>query len=518
MKKIIINSNEDLYYLIDSTFSFFYTYKKNATTEEDFKNSLQEIIKDDFESTVLDVTIEITNKENDVIEIEKKLSINDLLKEYKKDTFIEDFYIVKSVIKTNKNIGLNITKGMYNITSYEFNKFFKANNFIKAKENNIFTKKYFKEIQENQIFKIFKKECPNAFILLKNLFYKENEDIISNFLNYLSSITYNEDNQDVIYLFKGTSEDKQGQGAGKGILKQFLNNVLGGLVTETSNERYRSNFNLNFFNKKIIILDEFDFDKRGYNHLKNLTGSKMITIEKKGKDTINVKNTASWLIFTNQYEIPKNFGIIEQDRRLNIINVNPESESLGKLIHRKFKKENQSKSMDLFFSNLINESEKFINILGLYNGDYLKPCELKTNTHIEYFKSLKIIKIEDFEIEKLYLQYHYKKLKELLLPTNNNPYVNLMFKYNCIDYTFLTYICELLTKLYNFRFKKSSLFYWNLIKNESKKNKLKLFNAELRETKSYKRLKKTLLETKKLSKDEEKFLKIELRDILNLKK
>lgn len=519
MKKIKIVNNKPIYYLLDSTQSFLYLYCQNAKSEIDFKESLIEINKEDFESTTFNIIISNFNKDDEVTsEINKDISIADLIKEYKKGVEIDDFKIVKAVIKTTKDIGLNIEKESYNFTTHEFNKFFKADKFIKAKEKNIFSKKYEKEIEEKELFKIFKKECPNVFILIKNLFFKEEERIMDNFLNYLSAISYSDDNQDVIYLFKGTSEEKQGQGAGKGTLKFFLNEVLGGLVTETSNERYRNNFNINYFNKKIIILDEFDFNNKGYGFIKNLTGSNILTIEKKGKDTINVKNTASWLIFTNQYEIPKNFGVIKEDRRLNIINVNPETESLAKIIHRKYKKATHMESMKYYRDKLVKEVDKFINILGLYDNKYLKPSELKTNAHLEYFKDKKSVNIEEFELDKLYLQHYYKKLKELLLPSNNNPYISLMFKYNSLDYTFLTLICDSLSKLYNFKFQKSSLFYWNLLKSNGERNKLKLFKAELRENKTYKRLKREVLLVKKLTKEEEKNLKFELRELLNLKK
>jgi len=184
-----------------------------------------------------------------------------------------------------------------------------------------------------------------------------------------------------MYLFKGTSEEQQAAGAGKGVFRDLLSKMFSGLVCSVSNESYNNSFNSELLNKKIVIFDELDFKSLKYEKLKDITGSSTLRIENKGKDAIIVENVSSWILFTNLSDMLAK--ILAEDRRTFIIHPNPKNGSL------------KSEIIDVYYNGefqyfqdcLFSEIENFIHIISLATGKVRTPLELRTEAHKSYFSS-----------------------------------------------------------------------------------------------------------------------------------
>ena len=179
--------------------------------------------------------------------------------------------------------------------------------FLKASEHNHYNIK-----EEKNIIDLLKSETPSIYALLHNLFHNEKDEVILNFMRYLNKIAFQDNRQDIMFLFMGTAENKQGQGAGKGVLRDLLGILFSDLIVSVSNETYADKFNSELLNKKVVIFDEVDLKALKYSKLKDITGSSTIRVENKGKDALTVDNVSSWLLFTNESNL---HGKIKKDDR-----------------------------------------------------------------------------------------------------------------------------------------------------------------------------------------------------------
>jgi hypothetical protein len=240
---------------------------------------------------------------------------------------------------------------------------------------------YYSITCEENLIELLEKETPAIHKLLKNLFHNERDEVLINFLNYLNVISFTDNKQDIMFLFKGTSEENQGQGAGKGVFRDLLSKMFSGLVCSVSNETYKDNFNSELLNKKIVIFDELDFKSLKYEKLKDITGSGTLRIENKGKDAIVVKNVSSWLLFTNLSDVLSK--ILADDRRTFIIHPNPKNGSLKSEIIDEYYDGDFKYFQDCLFA----EIEFFIHIISLATGKIKTPLELRTEAHRNYFSA-----------------------------------------------------------------------------------------------------------------------------------
>jgi hypothetical protein len=295
------------------------------------------------------------------------------------------FKVVKPIASTTKPAGF-FEEYDHEVGLHQkcLNEYLNSKKFIQAKKNVLDNK------QRNPL-KLLKEKCPNISVLLRNLFYNETDEVLQNFLNWLAVIAYKNERQDVFWLFKGTDEDNQGQGAGKGVFRDLMTELLSGLVVSVNNQSYKSNFNSKLMNMKLIIFDEVDIKSLNYEVVKDMTGSSTMPIEFKGKEVVQTDNVASWLFFTNMYDLYEKINIT--DRRCFLIHPNPVNDSLIKIVA----------NIDAFLASMNKELLEFINVLANCDTKVIKPNKLKTNAHIEYFskKALRSI-MELSSISKIF--------------------------------------------------------------------------------------------------------------------
>lgn len=359
--------------MITSTISNFKYYvntnKSIVFAHNTEANKIERIYKDQWASTYLEV-LKTNEKTGETWQGE--MDCANILDE-KQDVF----KTVNPIASTTKQAGFfeeysEKTGG----THHYLNEYLNSEIFIKAKQAIDNT------IPVNPIG-LLENNCPNITLLLRNLFYEESDAVLQNFLNWLAVIAYKNTHQDIFWLFKGTDEENQGQGAGKGVFRDLMSTLLSGLVVSVNNNSYKNNFNSQLMNMKLIIFDEVDFKALNYEAVKDMTGSSLLYIEFKGKEPIRAANVASWLFFTN---MSNTFNKIQaRDRRCFLIHPNPINDSLRIAVG----------DMGQFIEGLRDELPAFINVIAHCDTKVLKPNELRTKAHIEYFSNEALCSIND---------------------------------------------------------------------------------------------------------------------------
>ncbi len=293
------------------------------------------------------------------------------------------FAVIKPIASTMKPAGyfseLVPTIGLHQ--DY-LNEYLNGEAFTNAKEHQF--------LDVNPI-EMLETECPNITILLHNLFFNESNEVLQNFLNWLANIAYKDVRQDIFWLFKGTDEDNQGQGAGKGVFRDLMSDLFSGLVVSVNNQSYKNNFNSQLMNMKLIIFDEVNFKSLNYEVVKDMTGSTLMPIEFKGKEVVMTENVASWLFFTNEYDLLSKINAT--DRRCFLIHPNPTNDSLSKIVP----------NIEAFVKEIRNELQSFIKVLAHCELNVIKPNKLRTAAHTEYFTNQQYSQIADIKaISKLF--------------------------------------------------------------------------------------------------------------------
>ena len=354
------NPDENIKYFLNPNSSILYIYNVEH-------NKVHFIYSNDFKAHSLMVIEKTKNRE-----IRKSMNIRDIIRE--DNNFIEVVKVIASTTKVEGNFSeLDEDTG---IAANYLNIYLNARTFQDAAANN-----HYSITCEENLIELLEDETPAIYKLLKNLFHNEKDEVLINFLNYLNVISFTDNKQDIMYLFKGTSEEKQGQGAGKGVFRDLLSKMFSGLVCSVSNESYNNGFNAELLNKKIVIFDELDFKSLKYEKLKDITGNSTLRIENKGKDAIIVKNVSSWLLFTNLSDMLAK--ILADDRRTFIIHPNPVNGSLKKDVIDPC----YGGDFSHFEYCLFSEIENFIHIISLATGKVRTPLELRTEAHKSYFSS-----------------------------------------------------------------------------------------------------------------------------------
>ena len=254
-----------------------------------------------------------------------------------------------------------------------------------------------------------------------------------------------------------------------------------------------------------MVFDEVDFKKLDYNYIKNITGTPLLNIEFKGKDKIQIDNTISLLMFSNEYELNNNINI--EDRRSFLIYPNPDNNSLLKIVKRKRKYKG---NIENFINDIIdNELENFTHILYLLKDfKLLKPIELITESKKIYFHNKQKIKeITTTELYKILVNKRYKKyIKDIItyiksITNNLKTYETLDNFYVELENNFLTFntfkeFIEVLksNKIFYSKLSIEKLFY-SMCKELEEFNYTKK-RHKLKETKQYKGKKVLLLYNK----------------------
>lgn len=487
------NKNEDIKYYVNTNKTILYIHNK-AT------NKLIRKFSDQWSA----MTIECKTVDDDGNE---GISLFDFKTLISKDApFITKVNCIASTIKKagffkdfDDDTGIS--------TNY-LNEFLGSEYFIDAILHNKYSKK-------SKILTLISKETPVFNDLLKNLFFNESDEVILNFLRWLKICCFSDKRQDIIYLFCGTNEINQGQGAGKGVLIEFLNKMLFGLTVSVDNKTYETNFNSNLLNKKVVVFDEVNFKSLKYEAVKNITGSSLLRVEFKGKEPINAENIGSWLMFSNEHDLCDK--ITYDDRRTFIIRPNPKNGSLTRLIKSKYS------DYDNFKNKLHNEIENLIHILALNDNHVLNPIELKTNAKNEYFKDK--TEIEVIDLKDFYQFIVNKKMTQKLiriLESNNlfDDKIKLkLIKKSILNYKLFFEIFQVLQRNGFFQKKESPLFAWERLKEFSLKNGFEIIHIDQRETKQFQRYKdKTLLLKAGINSKELREIKQQLRMFYGVEK
>ena len=352
--------DDNIKYFLNPNSSILYTYNVE-------QHKVHFIYSNDFKAHSLKVIERTKNNE-----IRKSMNIRDIIRE--DNDFIEVVKVIASTTEAEGNFSeLDEDTG---IAANYLNIYLNARTFQDAAASN-----HYSITCEENLIELLETETPTIYRLLKNLFHNESDEVLINFLNYLNVISFTDNKQDIMWLFKGTSEDKQGQGAGKGVIRDLLSKMFSGLVCSVSNESYKNDFNSELLNKKIVIFDELDFKSLKYEKLKDITGNSTLRIENKGKDAIIVRNVSSWLLFTNYSDMLNK--LLADDRRTFIIHPNPTNGSLKKEVIDVYYDGDYIHFEDCLFS----EIENFIHIISLATGKVRTPLELRTTAHKSYFSA-----------------------------------------------------------------------------------------------------------------------------------
>lgn len=392
------------------------------------KNIIGKSYKSDFEISKINV-LEEKEKNGEVVSKEKEMTFIEIAKE--ENNIVKN---VKPTCLTLKPSGFYIEKNSQGLEIPCFNEYNNSTPFIKSLRKVEELKSTLPSEESDLVEYIYKEmlvRTPNISFLIHNLFWNEPKNVIVNFLSFLSVVGYEDRHQDIFYLFKGQSEDKQGQGAGKGVIQQLLEKLFSGLVVGVNNNTYNSTFNSKLQNMKVVIFDEVNFKKMNYEVVKNITGNGSLPIEFKGKESMETKNVSSWLFFTNEYDLLNKLN--QYDRRCILIIPNPTNNSLEIRVRLELGIE-----MGEFIKKCENELQEFIYILGLSSLiKPKKPQDLKSNGHIQYYTNQNKVGIENLNILKIFSnKEHLNKFVRFYkdLPTNENFYNDYNFRSEDIEF------------------------------------------------------------------------------------
>ncbi|MGH4038062.1 MAG: primase-helicase family protein [Sphaerochaeta sp.] len=432
----------------------------------------------DFDSTLLKV------KSNNEFQ---ERSISEILKS-KYNFFLK----AKGIINTSLNPGLNSQiLNNSNIRKITFNTFKNASLYKQIKQKDLFP------ITENLpdiILHTFKVEAPAFTNLITNLFYHETNLVIYNFLCFLHNAIFKCLRQDKCFLFFGFSADKTGQGAGKGLLVNFLSKLIDPqLIGELTNNSYLTPFNLDLINKPLVFFDEANLKNLKYFKIKELTGNEMLRIEQKGHDAFYVKNVISLIMFSNETQLCKD--ILETDRRLFLINPNPEHLSINKVMIK-------FGGSDSYLEKLDDEKNIILNLLYHHcNQKVIDPIALPTAAKRRYFERTRDITI-DIIINHLELIGSNKKFRSKILEMLNeesyllgncNQEKTYLLQKGVLSKDLLYEITEFLCKKNLYKAGLSKNYFWIKAIEKAKDNEITIMQIKLKKTKSFADFKRTII-------------------------
>ena len=381
-------------FYLNQTNTILYSFNPN-------KNVVGKSFKGEFDIVKLPVMIEKIKKGEKEVKHEE-LTFLEIIKE--ENDIVKN---VKPTCKTLEPSGFYYEKNSQYLEVPCLNEYTNSTPFIKSLEKLKKIRLTLPLTEEGLIEFIYDKfiqDCPHISFLIHNLFWEESINVIVNFLSFLSIVGFKDKHQDIFYLFKGQSEDKQGQGAGKGVIQQLLTKLFSGLVIGVNNNTYNTTFNSRLQNMKIVIFDEVNFKKMNYEVVKNITGNSSLPIEFKGKESMETKNVSSWLFFTNEYDLLNKLN--QNDRRCILIEPNPINSSLETRVRGEL-----DTDMSSFIDNLESEITEFIGVLSFSTlVEPKKPQDLKSNSHIRYYSQKSKVKVDMIDFYKIFTnKEHLKK-------------------------------------------------------------------------------------------------------------
>jgi len=460
----LIKTDKNKQFYINNNNTILYLYDKKL-------GEIKRIFRDKWVSMKLEI---LDTKNNEKLEVDIKTITE------KENDFIKNCEVISSTLKPR---GFFNEKDNFNIKYNYLNEFLGSKTFLKSQQQNKYN-------SSKSIMELLEVETPTIFLLLKNLFYNENNNIIINFINWLNVVSFQDKNQYIIWNFFGTNKENQGQGRGKGILIKLLNKIFSGLVVSVSNTNYMNNFNSNLMNKKIVVFDEVNYKNLKYETIKDITGNPLFRVEYKGKEPISSQNVSSWLMFSNEYDLFDKITV--EDRRTFLIRPNPKNGSLKERIIDKFFNKNYNE----FEKKLFEEVDNFIHIISLCsNNKVLSPLELQTNRHKEYFREKRQVSVSQIsDLYNIFINKNFKKRLLEILDTlkkidfylkNDIEKIEKILSMNFINYSIFKKIFDLLQK--NDYISKSQKLNkeWEIMKENLLKYNFKKITLKTRKTKIY---------------------------------
>lgn len=485
----LLNNNKNEY-IVNSNKTILYIFNKE-------KNKLVRYFKDSWSSRNMKVVL--VNNDN---EMETTATLEDIVEN---NDFIHTCQVISSTLKPT---GVFEEEDDFAINTTYLNEFLGSVTFLNCLNDNKYS------IDSNPI-ELLKSETPTIYTLLANLFHNEKEEVLLNFIKWLKVVGFEDKHQDIMWLFFGTNEENQGQGAGKGVLRDLLSEMFSGLVASVSNTSYLNNFNSNLMNKKIVIFDEMDLKSLKYEKLKDISGNPVLMVEVKSKEAIKTENVSSWLCFSNQWDLYNT--VTQEDRRMFIIRPNPINNSLKKIINDNYEDFNN------FNSLLHSEIENFIHIISLVDTKVLSPIELITNAKIDYFKSKSNASVKELEdLGKIFTNKNVrKKLYDIFgvildidsSKQNDITDIKKVIELNFVNYKTFRVMFELLQKFEYINKSAKLNQQWELTKEKLLSNNFISKRSNLKATKKYASINETILVKKETSPAELKKINLTRRKI-----
>lgn len=483
-----VNSYVEFYVNTNKTILYIYDKKENK---------IEHVFSDKWPSK--SILCRVYDKGNDEV---KLLNFKDII------NADNDFVVVVDAISsTVRPPAFSQEEDKYGITSNYLNEFLGSSEFIAAYENNKFRG------NEESILDLLKEYCPSYNKLLRNLFYNEDDSVLINFMNWLNVVSFSDKFQDVVWCFMGTNSEMQGQGAGKGVLIQILEEMLSGLTVSVGMKTYESNFNSELMNKKVCVFDEVEFKELNWATLKYITGKHVFRVESKGKDAITTPNVSSWLMFTNEYDLCEKVKF--DDRRLFLIRPNPKNGSLRSLVIDPI-----YKGFDNFFEALRNEMADFIHLIALLDGKVLTPQQLQTKAHKDYYDGLMTVGVLDLsEIEDVLTNKKMANKIVEILKANSliedeflEKAIKKLLRERTLNFKAFYHFFKILQEEGMIPRKIKPMFAWERVKEHSKRGGFEVVIVDMAKTKKWERYRDksvlTMLTIKQTPNKKRKFLEL----------
>ena len=488
----LVNTDPNMGYYLNTNKTMLYCHMKNT-------DLLGRFYSDKWSSQTFNI-IEVNEKTG--VEEEKTLDIKSIVNA--DNDFID---VVQTISSTIKPKAFFEEDNIFGFREKFFNEFLGSDVFLNARINNKFKK-------SDNIVDLLKKKTPAFFTIIRNLFYQEHDDVIRNFMAWLNVAAFEDRHQDVIWCFFGTTESMQGQGAGKGVLMDFLTKLYSGLTITVTNSTYDNDFNGEMLNKKIVVFDEVSMKNLDWGRVKDATGRATLRVEFKGRDAITASNVASWLLFTNEWELTREISI--RDRRAFLIQPNPTNESLIQIIRKKFL------SFKKFSEQLQKETEDIVHIIERSGNKVQTPLQLKTKAYENYWSNKLLVGIEDLKnYEKIVVE---KKmtLKFIEISKSNGIQIDskivAILKSGCINYRVFFVVFGILKDFGVVDKCLKPMFAWERVKQISIQNKFTIEKIDMKKTKSYERFSdKTFLTKPGLSSKKKSEIKKDIRELFGEK-
>ena len=211
------------------------------------------------------------------------------------------------------------------------------------------------------------------------------------------------------------------QGAGKGVILQVINKIIGDNFTKFNFKQGGGRFNSIVRNKTFAFLDEItEVSTENIDMLKELIAEPQIITESKGKDSIYSHNYVNVLIASNHKKL---FNVNRAQRRYTILGLDNKYNKINKEIHRyrslnMIEEANKlEQESNAYFNKIINTD---IAMLYNYFRSLVITCDLSKPYETDYARQLYTMNNDPLE------ELIYNKIDAIACECNNIDEINNM--------------------------------------------------------------------------------------------